>query len=293
MCGWHAECPNCDVHQTFHKVINQLKCHYCGYKQKKPVRCPSCGSIELAERGLGTERIEEHIAERYPTARIGRLDMDTAKTKYSFDKVIFEFEQKELDILVGTQMIAKGLDFDHISLVGVINADGLLRYPDLRASERAFQLLTQVAGRAGRRSTPGQVIIQSYSPDHPVLYETLHHLYGSFYQREVGERKAFLYPPVYRLIEIQFLHKNAQTTAHAAQCFAELLRPSLGNRVIGPAEPSISRLRGMYIQQIIIKFEKDGNTAPRIKKLIDESRLKLREISATKSVRIMIDVDPY
>jgi primosomal protein N' (replication factor Y) (superfamily II helicase) len=293
VCGWHAECPNCDVHLTLHKGVNQLKCHYCGIKQKKPIVCPACGSPELMENGFGTEKIEEHFKAVFPQAKIARLDMDTARTKMAYEKVIYEFENKEIDILIGTQMIAKGLDFANISLVGVINADGLLRYPDLRSNERAFQLLTQVAGRAGRRDNLGRVMIQSYSPEHPVLHETLHHLYASFYQREMAERKAFIYPPYYRMIEIDFLHKNLETAIHAAQVFVNILKPQLGNRLIGPSEPPMARVRGMYIQNVLIKFEKDGKMSTHIKDLIETTRIQLKNIQATKSVRLIIDVDPY
>jgi primosomal protein N' (replication factor Y) (superfamily II helicase) len=292
-CGWNADCPNCDVRLTLHKGIHMLKCHYCGTRQKKSVTCPACGSTELREQGFGTERIEEHIAEVFPQAKVSRLDMDTAKTKAIFDRILEDFENKDIDILVGTQMIAKGLDFQNISLVGVIYADGMLRYPDFRAGERAFQLLTQVAGRAGRRSTPGRVIIQSYNPDHPVLHETMHHLYESFYQRETAERSMFVYPPHYRLIEIQFWHKSAEIALHTANTFAHLLRPKLGNRIIGPSEPSIGRIRGQYIQTILIKHEKDAKITRDIKQYITDTKLHLKTVSATKSTRVIIDVDPY
>jgi len=293
VCGWKADCANCDVHLTVHKAFNELRCHYCGTRSKIPVQCPACGNHDLFEQGFGTEKIEEDIKSLFPTALVARLDMDTAKTKVAFENIIHDFEERRIDILVGTQMITKGLDFGNISLVGVLNADAILRYPDLRANERAFQLLTQVSGRAGRRAIQGQVIIQTYDPSHPVIIETMHHMYDRFFERESAERKAFVYPPYFRMIQIELLHKNAGTCAHAAATYAEMVRKLIGNRIIGPAVPSISRIRGQYIQTITIKMEKDSKVVSKIKQIIMEEREKLRLIPACKSVRVNIDVDPY
>ena len=270
-----------------------MRCHYCGTRSKIPVQCPACGNHDLFEQGFGTEKIEEDIKSLFPTALVARLDMDTAKTKVAFENIIHDFEERRIDILVGTQMITKGLDFGNISLVGVLNADAILRYPDLRANERAFQLLTQVSGRAGRRAIQGQVIIQTYDPSHPVIIETMHHMYDRFFERESAERKAFVYPPYFRMIQIELLHKNAGTCAHAAATYAEMVRKLIGNRIIGPAVPSISRIRGQYIQTITIKMEKDSKVVSKIKQIIMEEREKLRLIPACKSVRVNIDVDPY
>ena len=293
MCGWQAECANCDVKLTLHKSFRELRCHYCGGRNKVPKECPACGNTELSERGFGTEKIEEAIASHFPAAKVARLDIDTARTKVAFDTLMQDFEDRQIDILVGTQMITKGLDFDHISLVGVLNADTLFRYPDFRATERAFQLLTQVAGRAGRRKKQGRVIIQTFSPDHPVITETTHHLYLSFYQREAAERKLFIYPPFFRMIQLELWHKNAEVCAHAARELAARLTAKIGNRLIGPSVPSIARIRGQYIQQITIKMEKDAKTVRKIKELILAERDFLKTIPATKNVRIQIDVDPY
>ncbi len=292
-CGWKADCTNCDVHLTIHKAFNELRCHYCGTRTKIPVQCPACGNHDLHQEGFGTEKIEEHMKVLFPTANVARLDMDTAKTKLAYENIIHDFEEKKIDILVGTQMITKGLDFENISLVGVLNADALLRYPDLRANERAFQLLTQVSGRAGRRAKQGNVIIQTYDPSHPVIIETMHHLYERFYMRESNERKAFVYPPFFRMIQIELLHKNPTTVAHAAQVFADQIRKKIGNRLIGPAVPGISRIRGQYIQTITIKMEKDPKVVHNIKKLIIDERNKLKLLPNSKSVRVNIDVDPY
>ncbi|MBK9736677.1 MAG: primosomal protein N' [Saprospiraceae bacterium] len=293
VCGWKADCINCDVHMTVHKAFNELRCHYCGTRSKIPVQCPACGNHDLFEQGFGTEKIEEEIKECFPTALVARLDMDTAKTKLAFENIIHDFEEQRIDILVGTQMISKGLDFGNIALVGVLNADAILRYPDLRANERAFQLLTQVSGRAGRRTKQGQVIIQTYNPTHPVIIETMHHLYDRFFERESSERKTFVYPPYFRMIQIELLHKNAGTCAHAAGVFADQVRSKIGSRLIGPAIPSIARIRGMYIQTITIKMEKDPKIVSKIKKIILQERDKLKQIATCKSVRVNIDVDPY
>jgi len=293
LCGWHADCVNCDVHMTTHKSFQELRCHYCGSRAKIPQQCPACGNHELEEQGFGTEKIEEDLKELFPTALVARMDMDTAKTKIAFENIIHDFEERKIDILVGTQMITKGLDFDNIALVGVLNADNLLRYPDLRSNERAFQLLTQVSGRAGRRAKKGRVIIQTYNPEHPVIIETMHHQYESFFKRESSERKMFRYPPYFRMIQIELLHKNAGTVAHASTIFAQNISKLIGNRLIGPAIPSIARIRAQYINTITIKMEKDPGVVSKIKEIILVEKEKLKQIPACKTVRINIDVDPY
>jgi primosomal protein N' (replication factor Y) (superfamily II helicase) len=221
------------------------------------------------------------------------MDFDTAKTKIAFEGIIHDFENGQIDILIGTQMVTKGLDFDNISLVGVLNADNILRYPDLRANERAFQLLTQVSGRAGRRDKKGKVIIQTYNPSHPVIIETMHHMYDRFFERESGERKMFRYPPYFRMIQIELLHKNSATVNHTAAVYAQNVEKLIGNRLIGPAIPSIARVRGQYINTITIKMEKDPKIVRKVKDILLAERDKLKTIPACKSVRINIDVDPY
>lgn len=293
VCGWKAGCTNCDVHLTVHKAFNEVRCHYCGTRTKLPKQCPACGNHELNESGFGTEKIEDEIRDIFPTATVARLDFDTAKTKIAFETIIHDFEDKKIDILVGTQMITKGLDFGNIGLVGVLNADALLRYPDLRANERAFQLLTQVSGRAGRREKQGKVIIQTFDPSHPVIIETMHHMYDRFFERESGERKMYLYPPYFRMIQIEFLHKNAATCAHAASVFADAVKKLIGNRLIGPATPGIARIRGQYIQQVTIKMEKEPKAVKKVKGIILAERNKLRQVKSCATVRVNIDVDPY
>lgn len=293
MCGWIAECTNCDVRLTKHKSLHELRCHYCGTRSKLPEMCPSCGNMHLTEGGVGTEKIEEELKTLFPTASVARMDYDTAKTKSALESIMLDFEMKKIDILVGTQMVTKGLDFDNISLVGVLNADSLLKYPDLRANERAFQLLTQVAGRAGRNQKQGNVIIQTYNPEHPVIVETIQMLYKRFFNRESNERKTFKYPPYFRMIQISFLHKNSEIVAGAAYEFAKIIKPQLGDRVLGPAIPSIGRIRGYFINTITIKMEKNQNVVDAIKKLMLHTTGTIKNIPAYKYVRINLDVDPY
>jgi len=291
-CDFHAGCPNCDVSLTLHQVFNELRCHYCGYRHKLPEECPQCGSRDLNKLGFGTEKIEQEIQGQFPQASVRRMDYDTAKTKSAYEKILNEFRAGEIDILVGTQMITKGLDFDNISVVGILNADSLLFFPDFTANERAFQLITQVAGRAGRKEKKGTVMIQTFNPLHPVIVETRNYNYAQFYRRELSERKHFLYPPFFRMIRITIRHKQFKAAEDAAVLFANKLRAHIGNRLVGPTVPGIARLRGFYQQQITIKMEKDKNVVIQVKKLILEERDKLLELQGKKSIRFSIDVDP-
>ncbi len=293
LCGWAAECTNCDVRLTKHKSFHELRCHYCGTRSKLPEMCPSCGHTQLHEVGMGTEKIEEVMSLHFPEARIARMDYDTAKTKIALESIMLDFELKKIDILVGTQMITKGLDFDNISLVGVLNADSLLKYPDLRANERAFQLLTQVAGRAGRRQKQGKVIIQTFNPSHPIIIETTQMLYDRFFQRESAERMMFRYPPYYRMIQLDFMHKNAEVVSNATKEYARIIKQQLGDRILGPAIPAIARIRGYYINTITVKLEKNHQLAVQIKKLLMHTADSVKDNKSFKNVRINVDVDPY
>jgi len=291
-CDFHAGCPNCDVSLTLHQYFNELRCHYCGYRHPLPSNCPQCGSSDLEKLGFGTEKIELEIQKIFPDARVKRMDYDTASTKSAYERIIGDFQEGEIDILVGTQMITKGLDFDHISVVGILNADRLLFFPDFNANERAFQLITQVAGRAGRRKKRGKVIIQTFSPLHPVIVETKTHNYRHYYLRELSERKRFLYPPYYRMIRITIKHRHLKTAEEAARILTKKLSTKLGNRVMGPTVPGIARLRGMYLQQVTIKMEKKKQTVHLIKQLIIHSRNEILSLEGKKSLRFQIDVDP-
>lgn len=292
-CGWHVECIHCDVSLTYHKYSNELKCHYCGYKSELPNKCGQCGSKGLVLVGFGTEKIEDELKIHFPDAKIGRMDLETVRTKHAHSRLIGDFEEKKIDILVGTQMVTKGLDFEDVGLVGIISADQLLQYPDFRSSERAFQLMAQVSGRSGRKNKQGTVLIQAFNTSHPVLAEVISNDFEAFYSREIMERQMFKYPPYSRLIKITLKHKKPEVVNKAALFFSNYLKKYLGNRVIGPAVPYIARVRSLYLLDIIIKLEKDGGWINKSKQVIkDAADLTLREQGCT-TVRIITDVDPY
>lgn len=292
VCDFLPQCPNCDVSLTVHNYFEELRCHYCGYRHKLPQSCPQCGTEKLNKLGFGTEKIEDEIKKVFPGSKVGRLDFDTAKTKNAYERILYNFKSQNIDILVGTQMITKGLDFENISVVGVLAADKILHFPDFKANERAFQLFTQVSGRAGRREKRGKVILQTFNPMHPVIRETRDHDFRGFYIRELAERKRFLYPPFYRMIQITIKHKKPDTAADAAQIMTSKLRSQLGNRVIGPTVPGISRLRGLYLQQITIKMEKDIHIIQKIKSHILKIKDAIQAMDGKKSTRIIVNVDP-
>jgi len=291
-CGYTPKCVNCDVSLTFHKSSGKLHCHYCGYHQSSVNICPACGSVHVEQKGFGTERIEEELKLLYPDVTIARLDMDSTRSKNGLQQILTDFQEKKTDILIGTQMVAKGLDFDNLSLIGIINADTLLGYPDFRAYERSFQLLAQVAGRAGRRADQGNVCIQTYDAGHRIIKQVVENDYLGMYNDEIIERESFLYPPFSRMIFLAVKHKDAHVLEYAANTLANTLKAKFGNRVLGPEQPLVSRVRNLYIQQIIIKADK--HTA--IQKVKDALRETLTEFSANKdfkSVLTQIDVDPY
>lgn len=292
-CGWHQECIHCDVSLTFHKFFNNLQCHYCGYSIPLPKMCPSCGLAELKLKGFGTEKIEDELKIYLPDANVGRMDLDTVRTKNAHGKIINDFEEKRIDILVGTQMVTKGLDFDNVGLVGVISADQLLQFPDFRSSERGFQLITQVAGRSGRKKKRGKVIVQAMNTTHPVLKEVIEHDFKAFYNREIMERQAFKYPPFARLIKITLKHKKPDTLNHGTKLFASFLRDQLGDRVRGPAIPHPARVRGQYILDILLKLENSAAVLSGAKKLIREATSRLKNERGYSGVRVNVDVDPY
>ncbi len=290
-CGWIPHCVQCDVSLVYHKKQNQLRCHYCGYTTRIPDKCPDCGHTGLLMKGFGTEKIEEELSLIIPQARIARMDLDSTRTKFAHQKLIGAFEERKVDILVGTQMVTKGLDFDHVSLVGILNADSLLSYPDFRAFERGFQLMAQVAGRAGRKNKQGKVLIQAYNPSHPILEMVLHHNYEALYQSQLTERERFLYPPFCRIVQLSLRHVNADLINKAADELAKKLRGIFGKRVLGPEYPVVSRIRNQYLKNILIKLEK-GIPLPKAKEEIKNAILKLNAHPNYKPVRVVIDVDP-
>ena len=239
-CGWIPKCKNCDVSLTYHKGLNQLTCHYCGYTYEVPKSCPACGGVELINRGFGTEKIEDDIKLIFPDARVARMDLDTTRTAY--ERIIADFEDGKTDILIGTQMVSKGLDFDRVSVVGILNADSMMNYPDFRSYERAFQLMAQVAGRAGRKNKQGLVVLQTKSPDLPLIAQVVSNDYGGLFQSQIEERNLFKYPPFYRLIYVYLKHRKGEVLDQAADLMAGYLRNGLGSRVLGPDRPRVYRL---------------------------------------------------
>ena len=291
-CGWHSECIHCDVSLTYHKYFQQLKCHYCGYQTNLPKHCPACGSTGLILQGFGTEKIEDEIKIYLPEAKIGRMDFDTVRSKFAHARIINDFEEKRIDILVGTQMVTKGLDFENVGIVGVLSADQLLQFPDFRSSERAFQLMVQVSGRAGRKHKRGKVIIQAFNTGSPVLKEVVRNDFSSFIQRELKERNDFLYPPFIRLIRITLKHKKPDVLNEAAKLYAKMLKKELGSWVVGPAVPYISRVRGYYLLDFLIKLEKDAKKMSFAKEVVQNSTIALQKTQGFSGVRINVDVDP-
>ncbi len=290
-CNWMPECKNCDVTLIYHKQINLLKCHYCGYSRKVPERCDSCGSTHIQMKGFGTEKVEDELEIFFPDATIKRMDLDTTRSKHAYQGIINDFEEGRIEILVGTQMVTKGLDFDNVSVVGILNADNMIHFPDFRSYERSFQLMAQVSGRAGRKNKRGKVIIQTWNPYHSVIRDVIDHDYQSMYSSQILERRNFKYPPFYRLISLHLKHKDSRLLNEASKDFAILLRNKLGNRVLGPEYPLVARIKNYYIKNILIKLEKDEHLSAYKKDIISIIDI-FRKESSYKSVRIIIDVDP-
>lgn len=290
-CGWSAECTQCDVSLTYHKNKHKLKCHYCSSEYNFPPACKECGSVKLNLKGFGTEKIEEELEIIFPDAKIGRLDLDTAKGKNAHQRIIEQFEAGAFDILVGTQMVTKGLDFDHVHLVGILNADSLLHFPDFRAAERSFQLMTQVAGRAGRQKERGLVYIQTYKPKHDVIAMVIENDYLGMYNRNLQDRLEFFYPPYARLIKISLRHKEKETVDVAAVIMNQILKPVFGKWLIGPDYPLVARLRGSYHKEFLLKLDRNVNLSA----AKNDLKKCLESFTANpdfRKIRVVIDVDP-
>lgn len=290
-CGWVPKCKNCDVSLTFHKQIYQLKCHYCGYSYQPSSSCLACGNHNIKMHGFGTEKIEDELSVIFPDAKIARLDLDSTRAKHSFQQILSDFEEQKADILVGTQMVTKGLDFDNVSLVGILSADSLLNYPDFRAFERAFQLMTQVSGRAGRKDKQGLVIIQTYQPEHPIVNNVVRNEYEDMYNSQIKEREKFKYPPFVRLIKITLKHKELDIIDPAASELKNILNSNFGNRILGPEFPPVMRIRNQYIKNILLKIEKTDSLS-RTKEILLEKLNKFKDEKPFRSVKIIVDVDP-
>lgn len=289
-CQTMPTCIHCDVTLTYHKRSNLLKCHYCGYAIDVPVSCPHCGSVDIEMKGFGTERIEENLAEIFPDAIVDRMDMDTTRSKNAYQRIISNFENHKTDILVGTQMVTKGLDFDRVSVVGILDADSLISFPDFRSFERAFQILSQVSGRAGRKDIPGKVIIQSYQPWHPALHYVVSNNYLDMYLNQIEERKTFHYPPIYRLIKVTLKDENLQMVNAAAEELHFPFSLFFQNMVLGPEFPLVSKIQNNYLKDFWFKFPKD-NTLVFRKKVLKDIIEDFQKHSAYKKVRIIINVD--
>ena len=293
ICAYTPKCINCDVTLTFHKSSGKLHCHYCGYKEDAPNICPACGSTHLEYKGFGTEKIEDELAMLLPDARIARMDLDTTRSRNSLQNILNDLEEKKIDILVGTQMVAKGLDFSDVTVIGIINADSLLKFPDYRANERSYQMLAQVSGRAGRRGKQGKVVIQTYDPGHRIIKQVIENDYKNLYFTEMEERRSFKYPPFYRIINLDVKHKDPEMVNNQATYLATELRKHFGERVIGPEFPLISRIRNYYIKTIMLKFEKDNLSINKAKAIIRDVITQFQTTKLSKGSIIQPDVDPY
>jgi primosomal protein N' (replication factor Y) len=292
-CGWVPKCVNCAVSLTYHQFRNALVCHYCGYKESLPQQCPTCTSTRIKTVGYGTEKLEEELSLHFAEAQVQRMDLDTTRSKNGYETIIDQFERGETNILVGTQMVTKGLDFDHVSLVGIFNADRMIHFPDFRSYERAFQLITQVSGRAGRRDKPGLVVIQTSGPDHPLLKTILKHNYKDFFNTELADRQLHDYPPFTRLIEITVKHTDKKICKTASETLADQLKQNLSYiRILGPGEPAISKIRNQFLMNILLKVPRGKFDLANIKKTIVTLSTQLVTEKEFRSVRVMVDVDP-
>ncbi|SFJ08067.1 replication restart helicase PriA [Myroides guanonis] len=291
-CGAVPECPHCDVSLTYHKYRNELRCHYCGYASAMPKQCYRCHSVDLDTRGFGTEQVEEELFSLFPNKKIARMDQDTTRGKYGFEKLLDAFQKREIDIMVGTQMLAKGLDFDNVNLVGVLNADNSLYHPDFRAHERAYQMLTQLGGRAGRKEKKGRVIIQTYNPYHNIIQQVTNNDYEGMYKEQMYERYIFKYPPFYRLVRLNLRHREFEKLKDASLWLYNNLRDQLAVPVLGPEEPAINRIRNQYIRVILIKIPQDKPLVS-TKKQIQRILKSFEAIGGYRSVKVTINVDFY
>ena len=290
-CHYVPQCINCDVSLIYHKQQNVLRCHYCGYTTNVPAECPSCHSTNIRMHGFGTEKVEEDLKLMLPEAKVARLDLDTTRSRNDYQSILEDFQEKKTDILVGTQMVTKGLDFDAVKVVGILNADNMLSFPDFRAHERSFQLMSQVAGRAGRKGKQGKVVIQTYEPSHPVLQDVLRNDFRGLYEKQMATRRQFGYPPFYRIVLIRLKHKDYQKLNPAATELSSMLRPIFKQDLLGPEYPMVSRVKNLYIKQMMVKFNREHN-AQQVKDLIMKQIHLFQVLPDYKSVQVQIDVDP-
>lgn len=290
-CGWVPKCPNCDVSLTLHKNMNILSCHYCGYTYKVPTACPCCEGTDIRGRGYGTEKIEDEISSLLPEAKIARMDLDTTRTHNAYDRIINEFSEGKTNLLIGTQMITKGLDFDKVSVVGILDADSMLNYPDFRAYEQAFMMMCQVSGRAGRKGKQGLVILQTKNQELPIIQQVVHNDYQNFYRNVLEERKDFHYPPFYRLIYVYLKHREENVVESAGYELGSRLREVLGNRVLGPDKPAVARVKTLNIRKIVLKLE-NGIDMTRAKQVLRQVQEAMSKDKRYGALVVYYDVDP-
>ena len=291
VCGWVPKCKNCDVSLTLHKSINLLTCHYCGYTYPVPTECPNCGSTEIMGRGFGTEKIEDQIAEIFPEAKIARMDLDTTRTRNAYERLIADFSEGRTNLLIGTQMVSKGLDFDKVSVVGILNADSMLNYPDFRAYEHAFMMMAQVSGRAGRKGKRGLVILQTKNPTLPVIGQVVNNDYEGLYQGILEERRTFHYPPFFHLINVYVKHKYDKVCEQAGYELSKTLRSWFGERVLGPDKPAVARVKTMNIRKIVIKLE-NGIDQQKVREYLKFAQQQMGKDPRYGALQIYYDVDP-
>ena len=290
-CGWTPRCEACDVSLTYHKALGQLTCHYCGRTYAVPDVCPCCGSRDLRGRGYGTEKVEDKVMELFPDARVARMDLDTTRTRNAYERLISDFSAHRTDILIGTQMVSKGLDFDKVSVVGILNADSMLNYPDFRAYEHAFTMMAQVAGRAGRKGKRGLVLLQTKSPELPVIGQVVRGDTEGFYSELMEERQLFRYPPFYHIINVYLRHKDEPTVTAAAEAMGTLLRRWFGDRVLGPDKPSVAKVKSMNIRKMVVKLE-NGLDRAKVRLYLNRGKDAVLQDNRYKSVTVYFDVDP-
>ena len=291
VCGWVPKCKNCDVSLTLHKSINLLTCHYCGYTYPVPTECPNCGSTEIMGRGFGTEKIEDQIEEIFPEAKIARMDLDTTRTRNAYERLIADFSEGRTNLLIGTQMVSKGLDFDKVSVVGILNADSMLNYPDFRAYEHAFMMMAQVSGRAGRKGKRGLVILQTKNPNLPVIGQVVNNDYEGLYQGILEERRTFHYPPFFHLINVYVKHKYDKVCEQASHELCKTLRSWFGGRVLGPDKPAVARVKTMNIRKIVIKLE-NGIDQQKVREYLKFAQQQMGKDPRYGALQIYYDVDP-
>lgn len=290
-CGWVPRCPNCDVSLTYHKNMNLMTCHYCGYTTTVPQRCPSCEGEDLRGRGYGTEKIEDEIRRIFPDAHVARMDLDTTRTRNAYERLIGDFSRGRTNVLIGTQMVTKGLDFDRVAVVGILNADSMLNYPDFRAYEQAFTMMAQVSGRAGRKGRQGRVILQTNDPTVPVISQVVRNDYRSFYDDLTAERKMFHYPPYYHLIYVYLKHRQEQVVERAALELGSRLKAIFGTRVLGPDKPSVARVKTLNIRKLVIKLE-NGIDQTRVRQCLRDAQHAMLQDNRYGALQVYYDVDP-